>query len=342
MWHATDAGVPQGGVISPLLLNVALHGMAQALGSYDTSRGTFRGTYALVRYAAEVAIFCPTHAEAMEAKTLLAPWLAPRGVRWSEAKTHIRHRTEGFDCLGFHIRHSPAPNSARSGYKLLITPRTGSITQITRKLQGLWRRHVGSPTVALINAMNPVISGWRTSCRTGVAAKVFTDLDNCMYDRAQRDMQRRHPRKSGRWRTTKYWGHTIGPRQDRWVFVDTVRHATLRQFAWTKIVRHRLVPTTSSPDDPTLQDSWRQRRARTHATAPRYRQLFQRQKGLCPGCHQHLENGEKTHIHHVMPKQHGGKDDLVNLRLVHRNCHHQIHSIRAPLGVRRLLEPGAR
>ena len=76
MWHATDAGVPQGGVISPLLLNVALHGMEQALGSYYTPRGTFRGTYALVRYADDVAIFCPTHAEAMEAKTLLAPWLA--------------------------------------------------------------------------------------------------------------------------------------------------------------------------------------------------------------------------------------------------------------------------
>ncbi|HEY5870165.1 MAG TPA: group II intron maturase-specific domain-containing protein [Candidatus Tectomicrobia bacterium] len=312
----------------------------ESLQSY--TRGTFRGTYALVRYADDVAIFCPTHAEAMEAKTLLAQWLASRGLRWSEAKTHIRHLTEGFDFLGFHIRHHPAPNSARSGYKLLITPSTGSITQMKRKLKGLWRRHVGSPTVALINEMNPVIRGWSNYFRIGVASKVFADLDNFMYYRAQRYMKRRHPRKSGWWRTTKYWGHTIGPRQDRWVFLDKVRHATLRKFAWTKIVRHRLVPTTYSPDDPTLQDYWRQRRARTHATAPRYRQLFQRQKGLCPGCHQHLENGEETHIHHVIPKQHGGKEDLVNLRLVHRNCHHQIHNIRAPLGVRRLLEPGAR
>ena len=316
--------------------------MEQALGSYYTPRGTFRGTYALVRYADDVAIFCPTHAEAMEAKTLLAQWLAPRGLRWSEAKTHIRHLTEGFDFLGFHIRHYPAPHSSRSGYKLLITPSTGSITQIKRKLKGLWHRHVGSPTVALINEMNPVIRGWSNYFRIGVASKVFSDLDNFMYYRAQRYMKRRHPRKSGRWRTTKYWGHTIGPRQDRWVFLDKVRPATLRKFAWTKIVRHRLVPTTSSPDDPTLQDYWRQRRTRTHATASPYRQLFQRQKGLCPSCHQHLENGEETHIHHVIPKQHGGKDDLVNLRLVHRNCHHQIHSSKAPLGVRRLLEPGAR
>ena len=163
-----------------------------------------------------------------------------------------------------------------------------------------------------------------------------------MYYRAQRYMKRRHPQKSGWWRTTKYWGHTMGSRQDRWVFLDKVRHATLRKFTWTKIVRHRLVPTTSSPDDPTLRDYWQQRRAKTHARAPRYRQLFHRHKGRCPGCHPHLENGEEAHIHHVLPKQHGGTDDLVNLQLVHRNCHHQLHRSRAPLGVRRLLAPGAR
>src|SRR6516165_745803 len=116
-----------------------LHGLAKPGSSATVS------TYALVRYADDVAIFCPTHAEAMEAKTLLAQWLAPRGLRWSEAKTHIRHLTEGFDFLGFHIRHYPAPTSSRSGYKLLITPSIGSITQIKRKLKGLWRRHVGSP-----------------------------------------------------------------------------------------------------------------------------------------------------------------------------------------------------
>ena len=80
-----------------------------------------------------------------------------------------------------------------------------------------------------------------------------------MYARAQRYMQRRHPRKSGWWRTQKYWGRVSG-RQDRWVFQDKERHGTLRKFAWTKIIRHRLVPTTYSPDDATLQDYWSQRR----------------------------------------------------------------------------------
>jgi RNA-directed DNA polymerase len=338
VFHPTEAGCPQGGIISPLLLNVALHGMEQALGGHYTSVGTFRGKCALVRYADDSAVFCPSKEEAIEAQAMLTEWLGKRGLRLSETKTQIRHITEGFDFLSFHIRHYPAPNSSRSGCKLLIKPSQDAIQQLKRKLKGRWRKHLDSPPVALINEMNPLIRGWSNYFRIGVASEVFTDLDNFMYHRAQRYMKRRHPLKSGRWRTDKYWGQPPG-HCDRWVFMDKSRHATLRKFAWTKIVRHRLVPKNYSPDDPDLQDYWRQRRSRTTAADYRYRQLFQRQNGLCPVCRQYLENGEETHIHHVLPKKHGGTDDLVNLRLVHLNCHRQIHSSSPPLGVRRLLEP---
>jgi RNA-directed DNA polymerase len=63
---------------------------------------------------------------------------------------------------------------------------------------------VGSPTVGLINEMNPVIRGWSNYFRIGVAKQVFIDLDDFMYWRAQRYMKRRHPTKSGWWRTQKY------------------------------------------------------------------------------------------------------------------------------------------
>jgi RNA-directed DNA polymerase len=342
MRHPTETGAPQGGVISPLLLNVALHGMEHVLGSSYTPRGTLRGTYALVRYADDLAVLCPTKQAAIDAQHLLATWLGTRGLRLSEAKTHIRHLTEGFDFLGFNIRHYPAPQISRSGDKLLIKPSQGSIQQIRRKLKALWRQHVGSPTVALINAMNPLIRGWSQYFRTGVASRVFSDLDTFMFARAQRYMQRRHPRQSGWWRTQKYWGRTLGARRDRWVFQDHERHATLRKFAWTRIVRQRLVATTYSPDAPTLQDYWRQRRSRPQALADRPRQLASRQQGCCPVCHQLLENGEDLHVHHVLPKNHGGTDDLANLRLVQANGHRQIHSTSAPLGVCRWLEPYTR
>jgi RNA-directed DNA polymerase len=341
MLHPTDAGVPQGGVVSPLLLNVALHGMEQALGLHYTPKGELRGTYAVVRYADDLAVLCPTQEKAIEARELLGQWLGSRGLRLSDEKTHIHHLRDGFNFLAFNIRHYPAPNSSRSGYKLLMKPSPEAIEDVKRKLKAIWRKHVGSPTVALVNEMNPLIRGWSNYFRIGVSKEVFSDLDEFMYQRAQRYMKRRHPRKSGWWRTEKYWGQTVG-RQDRWVFQDKQRNGTLRKFAWTKIVRHRLVPTTYSPDDPTLQDYWQQRRAKPQVTAFRRRQLVQRQQGLCPVCHQHLENGEELHIHHVVPKKSGGKDDLANLWLVHHNCHRQIHSSSAPLGVRRLLEPCTR
>ena len=208
MLHPTETGVPQGGVISPLLLNVALHGMEQALRCAYTSKGVLQGTYALVKYADDFAVFCPTQEKAIEAQATLADWLGRRGLRLSEAKTHIRHLQEGFNFLGFTIRHYAAPNSSRSGYKLLIKPSQDSIQHIKRKLKGLWRKHVGSSTVGLINEMNPVIRGWSNYFRIGVAKQVFTDLDDFMYWRAQRYMKRRHPTKSGWWRTQKYRART--------------------------------------------------------------------------------------------------------------------------------------
>jgi RNA-directed DNA polymerase len=67
-----------------------------------------------------------------------------------------------------------------------------------------------------------------------------------MGERAQRYMKRRHPSTSGWWSTQQYWGQIVG-RQDRWVFQDKQCHGTLRKFAWTKIIGHRLVPTTYAP-----------------------------------------------------------------------------------------------
>jgi RNA-directed DNA polymerase len=341
MLHPTETGVPPGGGVSPLLLNVALHGREHTLGISYTPRGVLRGTSALGRYADDLAVLCPTRAKAIDARERLSAWLGERGLRLADEKTQMRHWRDGFNFLAFNLRHYPAPHSSRSGDKLLIQPSPDASNEVTRKLKGIGRRHVGAPTVAVINEIHPRIRGWCTYVRLGVSTAVLNDVERFRYTRAQRSRKRRHPRQSGWWRTAKSWGRTLG-RQARWVFQDTQRHGTRRKLAWTKIVRHPLVPTTSSPDDPTLQDYWRQRRAKPQVTACRWRPLVQRQQGLGPICHQHLENGEGLHIHHVVPKNRGGTDDRANLWLVHPTCHRQIHSRSAPLGVRRWLEPGAR
>jgi RNA-directed DNA polymerase len=325
--HPTESGTPQGGVISPVLLNVALHGMEHALGIRYTARGQTPGHYALVRYADDLVVFCPTREKAEEAKERLADWLKKRGLQLSEDKTRLSHLTEGFNFLGFNIRHYATPNSSRSGYKLLIKPSQNAVNQLKRRLKGIWRQQVGTPTGRLIKALNPIVRGWSQYFRTGVAKEIFADLDDFMYQRAKRYVKRRHPTQSGRWRTAKYWGQAHEDRQDRWVFMDKETGSTLRKFAWTRIVRHRMVPQNYSPDDPSLKDYWQQRRRRDVPEKPQHRALFKQQHGLCPGCHQPLGNGEALHVHHEVPRHSGGTDDLANLRLLHRYCHHQLHRL---------------
>jgi len=208
--------------------------------------------------------------------------------------------------------------------------------------KGRWRTPVGSPTVALLNAMDPLLSGWSPSGCTGVASDVCTARDTCRYARAQRDMKRRHPTKSGWWRTEKYWGRTSGARQACWVCQDQARHATLRKCAWPRMVRHRRVPQTYAPEAPTRQDDGRPRSTSPRAPTDRQGRLARRQHGRCPGGHQALDHGAVLHLHHVGPKHQGGTDDPAHLGLVHANGQRQLHRSSAPLGVRRWLEPWTR
>src|SRR5262249_4313006 len=121
-FHATEAGTPQGGVISPVLLNVALHGMEPALGVGYDHRGTMADNRALVRYADDFVVLCESREDALRVKDkLLPPWLAERGLTLSEEKTRVVHLAEGFDFLGCTVRHYPAPRTSRTGQKLLIT-----------------------------------------------------------------------------------------------------------------------------------------------------------------------------------------------------------------------------
>ena len=116
------SGTPQGGVISPLLLNVALHGMEAALACKHNHKGKIAGKRAVVRYADDFVVFCESQEDALRVKDRLLPaWLAERGLTLSEEKTRIVHLTEGFDFLGFNVRHYSTPRTTRTGYKLLIT-----------------------------------------------------------------------------------------------------------------------------------------------------------------------------------------------------------------------------
>jgi RNA-directed DNA polymerase len=180
---STEAGTPQGGVISPLLANIAFHGMEAALGIKYDYRGKNTTKRALVRYADDFVIFCESEEDAIKAKADIAAWLETRGLALSAEKTKIAHLSEGFDFLGFNVRQYPAPTTSRSGWKLLITPSKAAVKKFRQKLKLLWVANKGQSVSAVLSSLNPVIRGWSNYYRTVVSKATFRLLDHWMFKR---------------------------------------------------------------------------------------------------------------------------------------------------------------
>jgi RNA-directed DNA polymerase len=327
--HQSETGVPQGGVISPLLMNIALHGMEQALGVRYDRRGQIKGSRALVRYADDWVVFCESEQDAQGARRQAQKWLLQRGLRLSEDKTRIVHLCEGFDFLGFNVRHYPAPKTARSGYKLLIKPSKESVREFKDRVRREWMNLKAHNVMEILKRLNPIVRSWANYFRIGVSKHTFETLDRWMLTRCARHVRSNHSRKGWRWCRKKYWGALNPKRADRWVFGDKSNGAYLLKLSWTPIKRHVLVKGAASPDDPALRGYWIERERRRiddDLLPPRLMGLARAQRGLCSHCGTSLFNGEALHRHHLLPKSKGGTDQRSNVQLLHLYCHQQIHT----------------
>ncbi|MEV2225370.1 group II intron maturase-specific domain-containing protein [Nocardia vinacea] len=280
---ATEAGTPQGGVVSPLLLNVALHGMEHAAGArYDRigpkAAAANRNSPVLIRYADDLVALCHSRQQAEQIKAQLAAWLEPRGLAFNEDKTRITHLDEGFDFLGFNVR--------RYRGTLLIKPSKAALRRIRERLRTEMRSLRGINAAAVISRLNPIIRGWAAYYRNVVSSEEFNDLDHYLWKLTYKWAKHTHPNKPTRWIVRRYFGAFNKSRRDRWVFGDRDSGAYLLKFAWTRIVRHPMVAGTASIDDPALTDYWKIRRRkgiRLPIDSTRLR-LLQAQQGRCPRC----------------------------------------------------------
>jgi RNA-directed DNA polymerase len=278
----TGEGTPQGGIISPCLLNVALHGLEEAAGV--RYRGGEHADHArnrspvLVRYADDFVACCFTEQQANGIRERLEEWLAGRGLSINQDKTRVVHLTQGFDFLGWTFRRYP------SG-KLLIKPSKAAIRTHRQRLAAEMRRLRGSNAAAVIAALTPLIRGWAAYHRGMVSSEVFNALGTYMWKLTWKWARHSHPNKTGRWVTTRYFGSFHPSRQDKWVFGDRKTGAYLRKHCWTGIRRHVMVKGGASPDDPDLAGYWRYRRDK-HGTPldSTAATLLGRQRCCCPLC----------------------------------------------------------
>src|SRR3954454_743890 len=291
----TEQGTPQGGVISPVLLNVALHGMEAAAGvryiRTGTNAGTARpGSPVLIRYADDLLALCHSREQAEQVKARLAEWLAPRGLRFNEDKTRIVHLDAGCDFLGFNVR--------RYRGKLLIKPSKTAVKRIRARLTAEMKALRGHNAQMVLIRLNPIIRGWSAYYRHAVSARVFNELDWHLWKLTYKWASFTHPHKGKRWIVRRYWGRFNPDRRDQGVFGDRDSGAYLLKFAWTKITRHTLVKGWASPDDPALTDYWAARRRRGQPPLdPTRLRLLIRQRGRCPLCGDLLLGAEQEPQH---------------------------------------------
>jgi RNA-directed DNA polymerase len=337
-FQASEIGTPQGGIISPLLANIALDGMethlTEKLKLKYNRRELSRYRVRIVRYADDFVVMHENKKVIEDSKLIIAEWLKARGLELSEEKTRIVHSTEGFDFLGFNCRHYEnkttgyeARNFAnKQGFKILIKPSKKSIDTHSDKIKEILRQMKAATQEEVIRKLNPIIKGWANYYRVGVASDTFSSLDNLMWEKHWLWAKRRHKAKGRRWIAGKYF-HTI--KNKKWCFAtkkDGIVDQILVKYTDTKIKRHVKVQAGKSFYDGD-ELYWAKRLSKGYGDiSPSKAKMLVKQNDKCAYCNSVFKNGDLMEIHHKIFKSEGGKDEYRNLVLMHKHCHDQYHA----------------
>lgn len=235
IFHETDSGVPQGGVISPCLFNVALHGLQRTLGS----------AYGCVVYADDLIVCASSRVKIEAARLTIEEWLKPRGLTLHPEKTRIVHIDDGFNFLGFSVK--------RYKGKCLIKPQKEKVLGFLRKIRMWLNKHKQASAENVIWHLNPILRGWSNNYMHVVSKQVFAYVSYEIWKTLWKWCVRRHPNKGKRWVAKKYFGAN-----PHWRFQAKTGDKTLYLYdvASTLIERHIKVKGDASPDDPNLKDYW--------------------------------------------------------------------------------------
>jgi RNA-directed DNA polymerase len=337
----TSEGTPQGGVISPLLANVALHGMEERIRKEfprrDTTINGKRVAYnaaQLIRYADDFVILHEDITVVQRCREIISEWLKDMGLELKPSKTRLVHtliqvdgQSPGFDFLGFKIRqfqagkYTTGKNTVKEplGFSTIITPSQEKVKLHLKEIATVIDTHRAASQSKLIESLNPVIKGWANYYRTVPSSKTFYRLDFMVYQKLRAWAKHRHPSKSENWRTSKYW-RTIGG--DNWVFATRQENNLLwlHKHGNVKIINHAKVKGESSPYDGNLV-YWSTRMGSNPEMPSKVSKLLKQQKGKCAHCKLHFREEDVMEVDHKIPKSKGGKDSYDNWQLLHRHCH---------------------
>ena len=309
-----ERGTPQGGVISPILANVAL----TRLDRYCERYGRVNP---IIRYADDFVNVCREEEEAKKIKEEIAEQLKEEiGLTLSEEKTKITHITEGIDFLGFNIR--------RYKDKLLIKPESSKSQELLKEIKKILKENKTIKPEMIIQKLNPKIQGYGQYYRYVVSKEEFSKIQWKLGESLWRWTRRRHPDKPHKWVKEKYFKN-IGSETKLFTDGEGQQILNISKIPIVRYIKVRSGMRVYSSDKQT-QQYWEKRATQNvlrEVYSERMERLLKRQEARCPYCCQLIEQIEGTHIHHMRPRSKDGKDELNNLRLLHLFCHEELHRV---------------
>lgn len=345
---STPQGTPQGGVVSPLLANIALHGMENLIKDYivqfrilspsgrPINTKDKRQSISLIRYADDFVILHEDIYVLNKCVEQITLWLNDMGLEIKASKTrtthtlkHYKKEKPGFDFLGFNIKQfkSGKYRSAKNGlgeilgFKTIISPSKESQRKHYQKIAEVIKKYRSMRQSALIDNLNPIIRGWCNYFSIASTSKVFRRLKNITFWKLWKWGKRRHQKKGRKWIKSKYF-KTIGNKN--WVFASTKKNNeffTLKlhdEFEGNK--EYIKVKGNASPYNGNLV-YWSSRMGKNPEMPKRTAFLLKKQKGKCNKCGLNFREEDVIEIDHKIPSSAGGKDEYKNLQLLHRHCH---------------------
>lgn len=319
-----EAGAPQGSVISPLIANIALHGLEEALVSCLPRENR----PAVIRYADDLVILHPDLDTLKMLQEKAETWLAEMGLHLKPSKTRITHTlieyegNVGFDFLGFTIRqyrvnkYRTHTYRGKPGFKTLITPSKQTAKRHQNKIKQTIRQYRGHSQAALIGVLNPIIRGWANYYHTCVAKQTFDRLDAELFWKLTKWAHFRHPNKEWDWKYQRYWQ----PQSGHIDFTDG--EYTLIKYRQTKIERHTKVKGDKSYFDGDWP-YWTARLGKDPTKPKRVCVLMKEQQGKCVECGLRLRATDVLEIHHRDGNH--NNNHYQNLALLHGHCHDSVH-----------------
>ena len=199
--HSTRKGTPQGGIISPTLMNLTLDGLEKVIRK-NFPKWKVGHKVNFVRYADDFIITAASR-EIIEdkIKPIVTEFLEIRGLSLSEEKTKITHINDGFDFL--------SQNTRKYNKLVLQKPSKKAIKSIKRKLRKIVFKYLGASPKKLIQQLNSVLRGWTNYHKHIVSKDIFTEIDYYLWRLLGRWCKRRHPSKPWKWIKSKYFSESV-------------------------------------------------------------------------------------------------------------------------------------